>query len=308
MNGEIPKPVSIRKSITNPETGGTLTVIHKKDVIADTLGHVLAIPRNVLAARPQDLFKNTPPELVDMIIDRWRDVPWKGEHVVVRIGHVDPIADWERTKARLKHEGKFTAWHEKIGKVAVLTSSLRAKLSRASFFDPYTHTAIIMRPVLATAMHELGHAQDILGESPIKGLFTKVRREQVASYNAMTHLTNDDERRQAMRVLEPFFASYVGGALQMLGVILGLPVWSKKVTLAEISTSKGSLRISSRAPLAYLGTIAAAYLYAHLPWRKSTFGYVFEGSLSPEVTASKGIQSQESLQPHQVYTATARAK
>lgn len=304
MNGEIPKPVVIRKSISNPETGGTLTVIQKQDKIAESVGHLFAVPSHILLGRIQNIGKNPSPELVDQIIERWKDVPWKGE-VVVRIGHVDPKEDWERTRKHLKEEGKLNPLIDVIGKVNQTITGLSTRINRRNNYSLLTHTIHVMNPDIATAMHELGHAEDLLNKKKRIILFDRLLMEYRASANASKRALSGEERKVTMRKLEPAFATYVGGTLQMIGTLIGLPVWSKPIFTKEIHISKRNFKFSPRVPLVFFGTVALSHLYTHLPWRKSTFGYVFEGSPSPEATASK---AQEPLQPNQVYTATAKAK
>ncbi len=307
MSGEHPTPDVIKKSITNPETGGTLTVVHRRDQLAATAGHLFGLPLEFMVGPWSAVGKEPSPEMIDQILDRWKDVPWKGE-VVVRLGHTDPKEEWERTKKRLQEEGKLNWFADKISYPVLFAHSLKNRLSRISSFSPFTRTITVMNADLAVAMHELGHAEDLLGTGKKLRFFDQIPRENRASHNAIKRMKTDDERLHGMRVLEPRFATYVGGAAQLIGTLLGLPVWSKELYAKDlIKTTKGTVRFRIQIPYAYLGSIALAHIASRLPWRKSSFGYIFSGEAGSG-SGREGKHPEPILKPHQVLVATAGAK
>lgn len=299
MNGEVPKSAVIRKSITNPETGGSLDVVYKKDTAFRALGHILAIPSHLMFGRLQDVGVDPDPKLVDEILLHWSDVPWKGD-VTVRIGHIDPKSDWKRIVEQKRREGKSNVFTETAGLLTTYIVDWKHSLTRSNFYNSWTKTVHMYHPDSAVASHELGHAQDLENPGKKTKFFKGLRNEWMASKHAMEHAGSDEKRRNAMKILEPAFGTYIANMASntvLLGGLVGL-------FASEFHTPKPMSFYEKKAPV-FLGAfvaskfmpIALAHLLSRLPHRKSTFGYVFEGKTV-----------QEPLKPHQVYTATAGAK
>lgn len=302
MNGEVPTSAAVTRSITNPETRGSLTIIKDRNVVADSLGHILAIPTHALMGRPQDIGKDPPKELIEQILERYKDVPWKGD-VTVRIGHVDPKEDWKKTKDRLQKEGKLTVLSELGSKAGIYFGALQGSIFRADHYNPTSQTIHIFNPNLPIVMHELGHAEDLLDKTKrYKGFFKKLQREFVASKNAMKHMKSDQERRDAMKFLEPAFSTYIAGSLQKLfiGGRIALALLKQKTAQPveglerqRQDSLKGLVELLSL----QVGPIIFAHINARLPGRKSSFGYIFSGEADTP---------PKPLKPHQILVATAR--
>lgn len=309
MSGELPKADVIRKSITNPETGGSLDVIYKKNTTLHTLGHILAIPTHLVFGRLQDVGVDPDPKLVDKILTHWKDVPWKGD-VTVRIGAIDPQADWKRTVEQMRKEGKSNVFTEAIGFVNTYIADWKGTLTRSSFYNSWTKTAHIYHPDIAVAFHELGHAQNLEGSPKMSGLFKTLRGEWMASKHAMEHGVTDAQRREAIKMLEPAFGTYIAKTASntvLLGGLAGLMV-------SEFNKPKSISFYENKAPAfvaAFFGLkiipVALAHLFARLPNRKSSFGYVFSGEAGSG-PARDGNAPEQTLKPHQVLVATAKAK
>lgn len=309
MNGETSKPVAIQKSVTNPETGGSLEVIYKKDTVLHTLGHLLAIPSHIVFGRLQDVGVDPDPKLVDEILENWNDVPWKGD-VTVRIGHIDPKTDWKRIVEHKRRDGKSNVLTEAAGFLTTYIADWKHSLTRSNFYNSWTKTVHMYHPDSAVASHELGHAQDLDNPENKTKFFRRLRNEWMASKHAMEHAGSDEKRRNAMKILEPAFGTYIANVASntvLLGGLVGL-------FASEFHSPKPMSFYEKKAPMvagAFIASkfmpIALAHLFARLPHRKSTFGYVFSGEAGSG-SAREGKKPQEPLQPHQVYTATAHAK
>lgn len=300
---------------------GSLTVTHNtRDFVANTVGHVLAVPFKHLPLWTWDAaFKNPPKELSTKLFERYKDVPWKGD-VMVRVGHTSIMGDLQRLWASydtVKGKSVFSTTHWTIDRAAralytpiqIIKSSM-AKVFRSDYYDPITNTAVVYHPNLAKGMHELGHAEfwdaskhreawTTFYAFPIVQSFT----EWKASANAMKRFKTDEERRQGLKVLEPMFASYLFSDVLRLVNIPGLPP---------------------------LPTIAAPWIAGHFmargyPRRAQRFEYVFSGREKSAKDASAGkkpdIQvpskavnvrpaekmKMPELSAHQVLVATAKA-
>ncbi len=304
MSGEHPKPDVIKKSITNPETGGTLTLIHKRDAVADTIGHVLALPQTLMLGTGVKIDTNPTPEFIDQILDTYKNVTWKGE-VVVRLGHTDVKEDWERAKHMITDDGAKKEALKRIGKPFMEFSALRARLFRASSYNPFSKTVHLFHDNMGILAHELGHHEDIeLHGTRVRGLFTKLKREYQASNIAMARLPDDQARKEAMKTLEPAFGTYLGNLLgkwYLTGKFLYLfaqgtksPMQTDKVPLNQVAVKLLKEMVIYNS--VKMAPVIAGHVYARLPWRKSSFGYVFEGK-----------QPEQTLKSHQVLVATANA-
>lgn len=251
---------------------GSLTFeYNNRDVIANTIGHLFAIPNVHLPLLTlKNIFQNPSKELADQLKDRYKDVPWKGD-VLVRVGHTSIIGDIKRVWAsydEVKGKARFSTTHWTIDRLArilyiplqALKTSL-ASINRSDHYDPITNTVTVFHPNLAVGMHELGHAQFMEQQKHKEAWaffypFPIIRSfmEWKASANAMKHFQSDEERRQALKVLEPAWATYmVPESLGLAGAV-GIPGFT-----------------------ALLGTLTAGHFMARgYPRKEERFGYIFE--------------------------------
>lgn len=281
------EPREIR--IDKPETGGSFTVEYDpRDLVANSVGHVLAIPTFHLPfLTMKDAFKTPSQELAHQVFDRWKDVPWKGD-VLVRIGHTSLLGDFMRTFANDKDiKGRPNVFVRALEyPFTTLRGYLEGKLYRQNFYNPFTNTVTVFHPNIAVGMHEVGHAQ-FFDRTKYKTLWALAGHfpgvssfmEWKASAFAMKQLKNDTERLQALKILEPAWATYlVGDTFKVLQPFL--PVWFF-----------GYLGVLLRGPItsvieqvltysyAFIGAVSAGHLLSRLPYpgKRERFGWVFEG-------------------------------
>lgn len=287
--------------------GGSLTVIgreHRMDNIGKVLQNVggLGLPAFIFG---KDIHK-TYSEIAEKLFDYWKDVPWKG-NVLVKIKPAsvkEDIARYYEVLGKTPQEATFV---DKFVHVPQLVAyNLLTRFFRASHYQDYTHSVTLYNKSIPVGMHELGHALDFdphvsgLRETHtykippnatgIKGVLS---REWKASANAMKQFRNDDERRQAMKQMEPAYGTYIGDALgkiASLAIIAGSaavialnPVLIPAHILAYSLGAKVGLAallsfdvmIFARTIGIFAGAIGAKIASA-LRSRRSTFGYVFE--------------------------------
>ena len=293
--------------------GGSLSFAYSdKDFLANTVGHIFAIPAIHLPLLTfGDMLKNPDPGLVDKLRDRWKDVPWKGD-VLVRVGHTSIMGDIQRLLAsdeKVKGRAIFSTTHPVIDKVARILyvpfqvmKAVDNKWSRIDHYDAITNTVVAYHPNLAVGMHELGHAKFLENQKKKEGWvffypFPIIRSfmEWKASANAMKQFANDDERRAALKLLEPAFAtSFVPDIFGLAGL-----------------TQIPGLELA-------IGTITAGHFMARAyPRRDQRFEYVFEGKntqkpVRPSTVAEKPQKPPTmpkriyDLKPHQILEAKAR--
>lgn len=247
---------------------GSLTIVRNDhDIIANTIGHVLAIPSvHLPLLTGRAIGKNPTPELAKALFDRYKDVPWKGD-VLVRVGHTSIMGDIQRLWApydKVKGKAIFSTTHWTIDRLArilyipiQILKSVIAKIFRSDQYDPITNTAIVFHPYLGVGMHELGHAQ-FLEQQKKKEAWVffystpgiRSFMEWHASKNAMKRFQNDTERRAALRLMEPAWASYVVGDLLSLVGADAIPPMKKTI-----------------------GALVAGHLMNRYPKQSERFGY-----------------------------------
>lgn len=290
---------------------GSLTVTHNtKDIVANTLGHLMAIPTtHSILWTWGSAFRNPPKELATELFERYKDVPWKGD-VLVRVGKVSILGDIQRMLARnedvrgrpwnLKDAfGRGVEFAGKLG-VALLMSleGLKAKLFRTDYYNAFANTVTVYHPKLAVGMHELGHAEWFNQMDSKKraaynvGLlnqliyipFLRPYVEWQASAKAMNRFKNDTERRQGLKILEAAWATYLGFdslvSIALISPAIALPLikataW--KVS-GDIALGKSVFHVAYGAALHPYGSSIAGHLMNRLyPKKEQRFGYVFEG-------------------------------
>lgn len=248
-------------------------------------------------------------EIAERIFDSWKDVPWKGD-LLVRIKPATIKEDIARYYETLGKSPKQATFVDKFVNIPQLVfANLSTRALRASYYMDATHTVTLYNKNFYVAMHEMGHALDYdphvatfkdihKYKARKKGLVARLQREWQASANAMKHLKTDEERRKAMKVLEPAFGTYIGAAIGKLATyalmatefLIILP-YILNPTLLPLSVFTASLQrklfmiaapiINAWVIFPFLGTITGALggrVLSVLRDRKSTFGYAFSGS------------------------------
>jgi len=339
---------------------GSLTIAYNpKDIVANTIGHVLAVPTtHTILWTWGSAFKNPSKELAGKLFERYKDVPWKGD-VLVRVGHVSLMGDLQRMFARNETirgrpwmlKDRFGRAIEFVGKlgVAFLTTlnAIKAKLMRSDYFNPFANTVAVFHPKLAAGMHELGHAEwfnqmdrnqrvaysAVLTNALVYVPFFRSFIEWQATANAMKHYVSDAERRQALKMHEAAWATYLGfdalATLSLVAPAFALPLLKAAITIT------GKLTIGTKLFTAAIGTALHPYsssIAGHLvnrlyPKKDQRFGYIFEGKKgekrvvedrfrnaknpAPQPQTAESMSQEKNplfdLKPHQILQATARA-
>ena len=313
---------------------GSLTFAYnKRDIVANTVGHVLAVPTtHTILWTWGSAFRNPSQELVAQLYDRYKDVPWKGD-VLVRVGHTDIFGDIQRMLARNENVrgrpwnikdpiGRTVEYAGKLGvTVLMLPSMILSKINRRDYYNPYSNTVNIYHPKLAVGMHELGHAEFFnqmenkkraayyIGMvNPIMPIpFFRSFYEWQATAIAMKRFKGDAERRAGLKILEGAWGTYLAidtlTTMALVAPALALPLlkaaWGISFTIPWGSNTvlKGVYQLAI-AP--YGASIAGHTMNRLYPKQDQRFGYVFEGKESKP-------QRRRELSAHQVLTATARA-
>lgn len=262
--------------------GGSLTVIyHPDDEIADTLGHMGAIRTHLTLGTPHDVFKRPTPETARGVFEHWKNEPWK-RHIEVHIGGSPGLEDhvnrtfatvFDRVREDLKKKGQdseldpvmfgeFIREHSLFNtliRTALAQQWLYFKLHRTDHYSLATDRAIVYHPNKAVAMHELGHARyynqaDNKTREGLLYLLPGFRsyQEWQASTEAMKRLEKGEDRRNAMKILEPAWGNYIGRDIR--DVLMLFPP-------AQIAPFVGML----------VGHIAS-----RLPFRRRSFGQPLE--------------------------------
>ncbi|MBI4066204.1 hypothetical protein HY411_00660 [Candidatus Gottesmanbacteria bacterium] len=246
---------------------------------------------------PEQTFKNPSLGYAQELLKRWKDVPWRGD-VLLRIGHTSLWGDIERT-FRTDIKGRPNFFLRALGLLGTIPGWLGGKLNRDNFYNPFTNTVHVFRPVLATGMHEVGHAKFFderthrnlwVGATLLPFIIDRLIApwpflripiytsflEWQANVRAMKQFFTDTEREEALRVMEPAFGTY-------------LPTDVLSLAAPFIP---GGFAWMLAAPIA--GAVAG-HIVNRLPWngikdRKERFGYVFEGKKAPVADALDDTQ------------------
>ncbi len=322
---------------------GSLTFAYnKRDIVANTIGHVLAVPTtHTLLWTWGSAFKNPSEELVTQLFDRYKDVPWKGD-VLVRVGHTAIFRDIQRMLARNEDirgrpwnikdpVGRSIEYAGKLGAVVLMLPGMIVnKFMRMDYYNPFSNTVNIYHPKLAPGMHELGHAEFFnqmenkkraayyIGiVNPIIQIpFFRSFYEWQASAIAMKRFKGDAERRQGLKILEGAWSTYMSidalTAAALVAPALALPLlkaaWSIPLTIPLGDVVVKAMVKLGIAP--YGAAIAGHAMNRLYPKRDQRFGYIFSAESGPRF-AGEGKESKpqqrEELSAHQVLTATARA-
>lgn len=304
---------------------GSLTIEYntKKDIVANTIGHILAIPTtHTILWTWGSAFQNAKPELADQLFERYKDVPWKGD-VLVRVGHTSLIGDIKRMLARNEDiRGRPWALKDPIGKVIegvgkfaaaikMTVDVIGAKFKRSDYYNPFSNTVVVYHPRLAAGMHELGHAEWFNQMENKKRLsyniglmnqflyvpFLRPYIEWQASANAMKHFKSDIERKQGLKILEGAWGTYLGFdslvTLAMVSPAFAIPLLeATAVTISgKLVIGKTILEAGYGLALHPYGSSIAGHLMNRLyPKKDQRFGFVFEGKKTDKHIAYEKAQ------------------
>lgn len=199
----------------NAEGGPGLKVVRGWGSLgANTVGRFNAIPTNIALLTPEAILSSPGKDTAEFIQERCKDVPWKGQ-VEVYLGHSPLLHQLKRLFQKERRTNLFARVF--LGIPTTFGTWIAGNSFRADAYNPYTESAQVYHSNPAVAMHEVGHAEDfdksrfptlraIFGSFP----FIRQKLEWNASHNAMKHLKNEEERKEAGKVLEPAFGSYLG--------------------------------------------------------------------------------------------------
>lgn len=304
---------------------GSLTVTHNsRDIVANTIGHVLAIPTtHTILWTWSSAFKNPSPELADQLFERYKDVPWKGD-VLVRVGHTSIIGEVQRFMAR-NDNVRGRPWmlkdpvgrvFEKFGKAGLsvlylmdgmftLGQAVWSKVFRTDFYNPFTNTVNIYHPKLAVGMHELGHAEFFNNQvTPtgrlgiILGRLKNVMINGVVPFHLplVTPYIEYQASKNAMTHYKTDKERREG--LKILEGAWATYVFDDVVNFAFIPEPINSV---FRLALSYPASVAGHLMARLYPKQDQRFGYIFSGK--DQGTSPK----KQELSAHQVLVATAKA-
>lgn len=334
------KPTDIVHQTKTPE--GSLTVSYNtKDILANTVGHMLAVPTTHLMLQTfGSVFRNPSRELATKLHDRFADVPWKGD-VLVRVGHTSIFGNLqryftnhERIRGRPKFGfGKIDRVLDYFAKVLLLPSflftELKAKLFRFDNYNPLTNVVTVFHPRLGAGMHELGHAEffnqmprgkreayaiakmasSIVEKFPVFGAIPVITSflEWKATQMAMPHFRNDAERRRESTVLEAAF----GGYLMYDFLVLTMPFLLPAIPFAKEMIASASVTL----PQAFPELVRELFKFG---WMRGTFAGAVAGNVLARLPYPgrrqrfgyifSGKEKAQTLAPHQVLVATARPR
>lgn len=284
-------PQDFVKTQVSKEGGSVTYAFSDREVIANTLGHLVAIPlMHVRMWTPDAIFNTPTKDLTHELADRWKDVPFKGD-VLVRVGHTSLAGDIQRSLAKDNEmKNALPRALRMIGLPATLLISTAAKALRLDHYNPFTQTAVTFHSHREVGMHEMGHAKDFdthsnwgkVGITLLKAIpFGNLVTEWPASKYALQQMKTDEERRQAIKTLEPAFSTYVTGGIMSLGLkdMLWRGIMQSLSKRAAYSENSGKLvkhaNILTTLLINSIATIPGL-ITSRLPNRKSSFGYIFE--------------------------------
>ena len=297
---------------------GSLTFAYnKRDIVANTIGHILAVPTtHTILWTWGSAFRNPSKELVTELYDRYKDVPWKGD-VLVRVGHSSIFGDIQRMLASNERvRGRPWNIKDKVGRtleyagklgaaILMVPSMIKNKFLRADYYNPFSNTVNIYHPKLAPGMHELGHAEFFnqmenkkraayyIGiVNPIVTIpFFRSFYEWQASAIALKRFKGDAERRAGLKILEGAWATYLAidslTTAALVAPALAIPLlkaaWSIPfvMPLGQGTVLKGIVSLGMAPYGASIGGHMMNRLY---PKKDQRFGYIFSGGTAPGAT------------------------
>jgi hypothetical protein len=299
------KPQELVSTMKTKE--GSLSFTYSNtDFVANTIGHVLAIPTTHIPSLTfRNIFQNPPPELVDHLRERWKDVPWKGD-VLVRVGHNSIFGDIQRlfSKDSLRGPLSLDFGDAKVAKAArlalrilalpyVVFNALKAKLFRSDGYTAITNTVNVFHANSAIGMHETGHAEFFNQEKhrSIYGLFKEMPilksfTEYKASVRAVAHMKTDSERRQAMKVLEAAWGTYLMKDVMLIALpfVALSPLRAALTATSAFALPFGPKIVQELTKFGFTAGVLAGAASGHIlsrtpyPGQRQRFGYIFEGN------------------------------
>ncbi len=303
--------------IRKPESGGSLTVAYKPDdVIARSIGHLLALPSHLYLLNPQSSFKDADPHFVEQVIDRYKGVPWKGD-ILVRIGHGSLVGDMYRMFAP-GIKGRPNVFLRLLSIPEVVLANIETRLWREDHYNPYTNTSHIYRPKLGSALHEVGHAEFfdqskarnfwvVLGMLPrlasrlgiplIKIPGFESFLEWKASANAMRRFESDMERRQELKIMEAGFSSHV--MYDLLTTVLPFVGIPKELFVPFLQWGRINLFNYIDKPIVQfdpwnMGAFASGHILSRTPYpvgKRQRFEWVFGGNNPPRIETPSVVEA-----------------
>jgi hypothetical protein len=326
---------------------GSLTVTYNtNDILANTIGHALAVPTtHTLLWTWDSAFKDPSKELAAELFDRYKDVPWKGD-VLVRVGHSSIIGDIQRMMAS-NDKVRGRPWLlkdpvgrvlEKFGKAGIailhvldgaymIGQAFWSKLTRSDFYNPFSNSLTVYHPKLAIGMHELGHAEYFNNQVTAKGRLGVILArmplltiDKVIPFH-MPIITPYIEYQATKNAMKHFKTDEERRAgLKMLegawATYLFADVLNFMFVPKPLNDAIGLL-------LAYPASVAGHLMNRLYPKKDQRFGYIFSGKAGSGFAGEGNVGLQHNqpvekksvskkpevpdLSAHQVLVATARA-
>jgi hypothetical protein len=166
----------------------------------------------------------------------------------VRLNQYAPGDDWRRL---VRNKRVAAPWRYTFGTLATLYETvLPGRVFGGDHYNPYTDTIHLYSDVPAVALHEAGHAKDF-ARRRYKGTyaagyilpFAPLFYESVATGDALAYAEAYaplPEQKEAVNVLYPAYATYVGSALGTVmpdyanplyyGAVVGGHVWGRSLS------------------------------------------------------------------------------
>lgn len=264
---------------TISKEGGSFTIAEKNEFLAQTLGHILAIPSVHLPLwTPHAMVRNTPAETIEYLKNQWKDVPWKGD-VLVRIGHTSLFGDIARSlweKPGLSHMPP--KWMRALALPSTLFRSFMGKLMRRDHYNVFTNTVHVFHADKAMGMGRIAQAHwfDQMDSGLLKGIMRYAQVfvplvnavvEWKTFEHAMPKFTSDADRRSASKIFEPYWGKEA---------LLSVAPWIAPF----IPLATGSL-FGLTTTASFGGLIGGHFMARVYPKQEQRFGWVFEG-MRPE--------------------------
>ena len=270
-----PRAITADEFLLSPELrdGHAQVQRGKRRKIIDATGWVIGIPDKILLWNRRVDNHN--------ISDRTEQVI--GEYLAinsldttrVRLNQYAPGDDWRRL-VRNKRVG--APWRYTFGALATLYETvLPGRIFGGDHYNPFTDTVHLYSDVPAIALHEAAHAKDF-ARRQYKGTYAAVYllpgapliHESIATGDALAYAqmySSPGEHKEAIRVLYPAYATYVGSALGTAapryanplyyGSVVGGHVWGRTLS-SDMPDDKLPSALGSYPPSPFEAPAAAA--------------------------------------------------
>lgn len=214
--------------------------------IIDATGWVIGIPDKLLLWNRR-VANHHISDRTEMVIGEYLSVNGL-DTTRVRLNQYAPGDDWRRL---VRNKRVAAPWRYTFGTVATLYETLLpSRIFGSDHYNPFTDTIHLVSDVPAIAIHEASHAKDF-ARRKYKGTYAAVYivpvvpliHESIATGDALAYAqvyTSPEEQKEALNVLYPAYATYVGSALGtavpeyanplFYGSVVGGHVWGRTLS------------------------------------------------------------------------------